>query len=365
VNGIVAVAMKELRQVRRDRRTLVILVVVPTFFLFLYGYALNFDIRNVRLAVEDRDQTQASREIVAAFHGSPYFDVIATTTSPAESSALIDRGDAAVLLVVPPGFDRDLRAGRSPALQIVIDGANANSATTILGYVTGVVRQLDTPVGRRPAVGLVSVEPRVWYNPELRSTVFLVPGLIAFIAMITAVISTALSIVREKEHGTIEQVRMAPLSTAAFITGKTLPYLALSQIGATGIVVAAMLFFDLPMHGGWLDLMVLLALFLAGALGTGLFVSTIAETQELAFQIAAMLAMLPTLLLSGFIFPIASMPAALQAVSLLVPARYFLTALRGVLLKGLGLADVWPSLVALAIYAMLVLTLSAWRLARR
>src|SRR5690606_30372030 len=238
VNGIVAVAMKELRQVRRDRRTLVILVVVPTFFLFLYGYALNFDIRNVRLAVEDRDQTQASREIVAAFHGSPYFDVIATTTSPAESSALIDRGDAAVLLVVPPGFDRDLRAGRSPALQIVIDGANANSATTILGYVTGVVRQLDTPVGRRPAVGLVSVEPRVWYNPELRSTVFLVPGLIAFIAMITAVISTALSIVREKEHGTIEQVRMAPLSTAAFITGKTLPYLALSQIGATGIVVA-------------------------------------------------------------------------------------------------------------------------------
>lgn len=365
MSGVVAVALKELRQIRRDRRTLVILVVVPTFFLFLYGYALNFDIRNVRLAVDDRDHTSESREAIAAFGRSPYFDVIATPASSDEGTRLLDEGAVTVLLVVPQGFGADVRVGQPARLQVLVGGDNANSATTILGYTTGVLRQLSATFGRVPTASLVSVEPRVWYNPELRSTVFLVPGLIAFIAMITAVISTALSIVREKERGTMEQIRMAPLSTTAFVLGKTLPYLVLSQIGATAIVLAAMVFFDLPMTGSWLDLMVLLALFLAGALGTGLFVSTLAETQELAFQMAALLAMLPTLLLSGFIFPLASMPIPLQVISTVVPARYFLTALRGVLLKGLGLVDVWPSLVALVAYAVVVLGLSALRLARR
>src|SRR5690606_10412497 len=188
---------------------------------------------------------------------------------------------------------------------------NANSATTILGYTNGVLRQVSAGAVRVPMAGLVTVEPRVWYNPELRSTVFLVPGLIAFIAMITAVISTAISIVREKERGTMEQIRMAPISTTAFVLGKTLPYLALSELGAMGSVLAAMFVFDVPMAGSWIDLMILLALFLFGALGTGLLISTVAETQEVAFQVAAFLGMLPTLLLSGFIFPLASMPVAL------------------------------------------------------
>lgn len=365
MRGAWAVAVKELRQIRRDGRTLLILVVVPTFFLFLYGYALNFDVRHIRTAVEDRDNTRESRSLTAAFSRSTYFDIVATTVDDAEAAAMIDRGDIRVLLVIPSGFGRAISSGGSPEVQIVIDGDNANTATTVLGYATGVLRQVSAGSAGRPGARLVTVEPRVWYNPELRSTVFLVPGLIAFISMITAVISTALSIVREKERGTMEQIRMAPLSTLAFVVGKTLPYLVLSQAGATAIILAAMLFFDLPMHGTWLALTVVLAVFLVGALGTGLLVSTLADTQEAAFQFATLVAMLPTMVLSGFIFPIASMPVGLQYVSAVVPARHFLVALRGIVLKGLGLADVWPSIVALVLYGMVVLGLSAARLARR
>lgn len=365
MNGAWAVAIKELRQIRRDRRTLMILVVVPTFFLFLYGYALNFDVRHVRTGVEDRDNSAESRRLIAAFTRSTYFDIVATTTNDAEAAGLIDRGDARVVLVIPSGFGRALQSGDIAEVQVIVDGDNANSATTVLGYTTAVLREASAEWAARPTVNFVHAEPRVWYNPELRSTVFLVPGLIAFISMITAVISTSLSIVREKERGTMEQIRMAPISTLAFVTGKTLPYLVLSQLGATAIVLAAMVFFDLPMNGSWLALMVVLALFLIGALGTGLLVSTMAQTQEVAFQLASILAMLPTMILSGFIFPLASMPVALQYVSALVPARYFLTALRGIVLKGLPLIDVWPSLAALVAYGAVVIGLSAARLARR
>jgi ABC-2 type transport system permease protein len=215
------------------------------------------------------------------------------------------------------------------------------------------------------AVPIVSVASRVWYNPELRSTLFLVPGLIAYISMITAVVSTALSIVREKETGTMEQVRMAPISTPAYIIGKAAPYLVISWVSAIIVVLASMVLFDLPMRGSWVTLSVVLAIFLVGALGTGLLVSTVSDTQQVAFQAGALIAFLPTLILSGFIFPISSMPIVLRYITYVVPARHFLVALRGVVLKGLGLVDVWPSVLALVIYAVFTLALSSVRLARR
>jgi ABC-2 type transport system permease protein len=360
-----AVAIKELRQIARDRRTLVILIFVPTFFLFLYGYALNFDIRHVSMAVEDRDGSAESRELVAAFVRSTYFDVVATTVSDEEATALVDRNAARTVLVIPEGFSRRLRTGEIADVQVIVDGDNANTATTVLGYVTAVLRLASATIPGRSAATVVGVEPRVWYNPELRSTIFLVPGLIGFISMITAVVSTALSIVREKERGTMEQVRMAPLSTAAFVVGKTVPYLVLSQIGAMGIIVAAMIFFDLPMRGAWGSLFVVVSVFLVGALGTGLLVSTVADSQQVAFQAAALIAMLPTILLSGFIFPITSMPVALQYISAAVPARYFLIALRGIVLKGRDLGSLGEPVLALAVYAVIVLAISALRLSRR
>jgi ABC-2 type transport system permease protein len=205
----------------------------------------------------------------------------------------------------------------------------------------------------------------VWYNPELRSALFLVPGLIAYIAMITAVVSTALSIVREKERGTMEQVRMAPLNASSFVVGKTIPYFCIALVSAMGIVVAAMALFGLPMRGSWLLLLLSVSLFLVCALALGLFVSSVADTQQVAFQVAALVSFLPTMLLSGFVFPIASMPAVLRAVTYVVPARYFLVALRAIVLKGAGLAVYWTDLAALAVFATLLIALASARLKRQ
>ena len=360
-----AVAVKELRQIGRDRRTSLVLLFLPAFFLFLYGYALNFDIRHVSLAVEDRDGSLESRQLVASFVRSTYFDQVATVRSDAEINELIDHGRVRAVLVIPEDFSRRLRDRDIATVQVILNGDDATTATTVLGYANAVLLEASASFAAGTAVPIVSVASRVWYNPELRSTLFLVPGLIAYISMITAVVSTALSIVREKENGTMEQVRMAPISTPAFVIGKTLPYLILSQISGLLVILASMVLFGLPVRGSWLDLSIVLAVFLVGALGTGLLVSTMAETQQIALQAAMLLAFLPTFMLSGFIFPISSMPVALQYITTVVPAKYFLIALRGVVLKGLGLRALWQPLGALVVYAIVVLGLSAARLARR
>jgi ABC-2 type transport system permease protein len=362
-----AVYRKELRQISRDQRTLLILVFVPAFFLLLYGYALNFDIRHVRLAVQDRDGTPESRSVVSAFINSGYFDLAGPVYAPKEAERLLDVNDARAVLVIPEGFGRDLRTGRIAPVQVIISGDNANTATTVLGYAGSILRTASAQLspGGVELVPPLAVEPRIWYNPELRSTLFLVPGLIAYISMITAVASTALSIVREKEIGTMEQIRMAPIDTFSFIVGKTIPYFLIALASAALIIGASMLLFGLPMRGNWGALLVALSLFLVGALATGLLISTVADTQQLAFQMALLISFLPTIMLSGFIFPIGSMPRALQLVTLLVPARYFLVALRGIVLKGTELQHLLPQLGALAVYGAAMLGLASVRLARQ
>ena len=355
---ILAVYRKELRQIARDRRTLMTIIFVPAFFLLLYGYALNWDIRHIALAVQDRDATPQSRALVSAFVNSGFFDRVADAYSPEEIDRLLDLNTARAALVIPEGFGRDMLSGRRPQVQLLVNGDNANTATTVMGYAGNIVRSAGA------SLPPVSVEPRIWYNPELRSTLFLVPGLIAYILMITAVISTALSIVREKESGTMEQVRMAPIDTFSFVVGKSIPYFFISLASASLIILAAMVLFGLPMRGNWLSLLVALSLFIGGALGTGLLISTVAETQQVAFQAALLTSFLPTLMLSGFIFPISSMPHALQLITLVVPARYFLIALRGIVLKGTTLGLLWPLVLALSIYATVMLTLASVRLAR-
>jgi ABC-2 type transport system permease protein len=366
VTKALAVYRKELRQISRDRRTLTTIIFVPAFFLLLYGYALNWDIRHITLAVQDRDGTPESRALVAAFVNSGYFDRVADVYAPAELNRLLDVDIARAALVIPEGFGRDITTGPAPQVQLLVNGDNANTATTVMGYAANIARGAGAALA--PSDGmtapLVSVEPRIWYNPELRSTLFLVPGLIAYILMITAVISTALSIVREKESGTMEQVRMAPIDTFSFIVGKSIPYFLISLASAALIILAAMALFGLPMRGNWLALFAAMSLFIAGALGTGLLISTVAETQQVAFQAAMLSSFLPTLMLSGFIFPISSMPAALQAITFIVPARYFLIALRGIVLKGTPLRLLWPQMLALSIYTLAMLTLASVRLAR-
>jgi ABC-2 type transport system permease protein len=368
---MLAVGSKELRQISRDRRTLLILLFVPALFLLLYGYALNFDIRNIGLAVEDRDQSAVSRQLVSAFVNSGYFDLIAEVAEGEHIETLIDRNQARAALVIPSGFATDVLNGTRSEVQVIIDGDNSNTATTVIGYAQSIVadvsatleQEISTSATTAPAPPIV-LESQVWYNPQLRSTLFLVPGLIAYISMITAVISTALSIVREKERGTMEQVRMAPVGPGSFIVGKTLPYLVLSFASAILIIVVAMILFGLPMRGSWPMLFLAIGLFLVGAQAQGLVISSVAPTQQVAFQLALLSSFLPTFILSGFIFPISSMPAAVQAITHVIPARYFLVALRAIVLKGAPFVSFWEDLVALAIFATLMLTLASVRLGR-
>jgi len=369
VRKSLAIAVKEFRQIARDRRTLLILLFVPAFFLLLYGYALNFDVRNIPLAVEDNDRSSASREVVSAFVNSGYFQFVEAVTNDAEIVRLLDEGRARAVLVIPAGFERDVRTARPTSVQIIVNGDNANTATTVVGYAVGLVSaassRYEVAAGvASPAGPLLTAETRVWYNPELRSTLFLVPGLLAYIAMLTAVVSTTLSIVREKEMGTMEQVRMSPVGPLAYVVGKTVPYFLVSLASALAIIGVSMLLFDLPVRGSWLLLILAVSLFLVGALALGVLISTVAETQQVAFQVAVLTSYLPTLMLSGFIFPISSMPTALQGVTYAVPARYFLTVLRGVLLKGVGIEAFWRDVVGLVVFATLFLALASLRLRR-
>lgn len=363
-----SVGRKEVRQILRDRRSLMVLLFVPAFFLLIYGYALNWDIRHVRLAVEDRDRTAASRSLVSAFVNSGYFDLVADVRSSGQITDLMNHGAARAVVIIPNGLARDLAANRTVPVQVLLDGDNANTATTVMGYALTILQsesaryRLAGTVISGPAV---SAMPRVWYNPQLRSALFLVPGLIAYIVMITSVVSTSLSIVREKERGTMEQVRMAPLDAASFVLGKTIPYYLIALASALAILLVAMVLFGLPMRGSWLTLLGTISLYLVAALGLGLLVSSIAETQQVAFQVAVLASFLPTLMLSGFIFPIASMPTVLRGVTYIVPAKYFLIALRGIVLKGVGLSIIWPQLLALVAYSSVVLLLASLRLRRQ
>ena len=364
-----AVGRKEFRQIARDRRSLMVLLFVPAFFLLLYGYALSFDVQNIQLVVQDNDRSSASRDLVNAFVKSGYFQQVADVSSSREYEQLIDRGEARVALVIPAGLQRDLLTGKRVPVQVIINGDNSNTATTVMGYALSVLQtassQYQARTSARARGSRVSVEARVWYNPQLRSALFLIPGLIAYIGMISSVISTSLSVVREKERGTMEQVRMAPLGAGSYIIGKTLPYFAISLVTSVFIIVASMFLFRLPMNGSWPVLILALSLYLAGALGLGLMISTIAESQQVAFQIAVLASFLPTMMLSGFVFPIASMPAPIQAITVIVPARYFIVALRSIVLKGAEISTFWTELVALAVYAALMLTLASTRLARQ
>jgi len=359
-----AVARKELRQIVRDRRTLAILLLLPVFFLLLYGYALNWDIRHVRIAVDDRDHSTESRSLISAFVNSGYFD-LAGAADDRTISPLLDRNQVRAILIIPSGLGRAVRNARPASVQVILNGDNANTATTVMSYVLTIVASESARYSPPAAPPLVRVESRIWYNPELRSTLFLVPGLIAYITMITAVVSTALSIVREKERGTMEQVRMAPVGAGAFVVGKTIPYFVVSLASALGIIVTAMVLFDMPMRGSWLVLLLALSLFLVGALSIGLLISSVAETQQVAFQAAMLASFLPTFMLSGFIFPVSSMPPFLQLITYAVPARYFLGALRAIVLKGAGVEAVWHDLVALAGFGVAVLALAAVRLGRQ
>jgi ABC-2 type transport system permease protein len=368
---VLAIAVKELRQASRDPLSLAMLLGVPTMMLVMYGYAINFDVRHVRLAVRDLDKSAPSRDLVAAFVNSTYFDQTADLGAGADLGRVTERREAQAVLVIPEGHARDLAAGQTAQVQFLIDGADANTATTILGYASALVGEANarlsagSPAARRIQMSPIDYEPRVWYNPELHSTQFLVPGLVGFILMLTAVVSTALSVVREKERGTMEQLRVTSLRPSELIVGKVLPYLGISITATVIILIAARFLFGVSVRGSYVHLFAATLVYLVGALGFGLLVSSLAETQAMAFQVGMVTSMLPAIFLSGFIFPIRSMPLAVQALTYAVPARYFNVILRGVILKGAGLESYVRDVAFLALYAMVVMGIAYARLTRK
>jgi ABC-2 type transport system permease protein len=372
VRRLLAVVVKEVRQIRRDPFSLLMLVALPALMLVLYGFALNFDVRHVRLAVQDRDKSAASRDLVSAFVHSTYFDLVAAPEAGSDLDRLTETHVARAILVIPEGYGDALAAGRSAPVQLLLDGADSTTATTVLGYARALTAEVNgalvaqalAPAGLRPSPPL-SFEPRGLFNPELESTRFLVPGLVGFLLMVTAVLSTALSVVREKERGTMEQLRVAPLRTWELIIGKTIPYLGLSLLATAIILVAARALFGVEIRGPYLDLLAAVLLYLFGALGFGLLISTISDSQAFAFQAGLITSMLPAMLLSGFIFQIRIMPEWLQVVTYLVPARYFLVILRGIILKGEGMLTYWDDVLALVVFGVAVVALASARLARR
>jgi len=359
-----AVAVKELLQLRRDPRTAFTLFGMPIALLLLYGYALSFDVQHIRLAVVDQDGSRAARDLADSFLQSGYFDLVSHGGDPRVLDRLFDTGKAQAALVIPAKYGSELAARRPSTLQFVLDGSDSQTATTILGYARQIVGSV-TPVVRTGTGNAAVVQaPLVWYNPDLSSARFLVPGLLAFILMVTSVIATALAVVREKERGTMESLRATPLVAIELLVGKTLPYLLLGSAATAGTLVTARLLFDVRVRGSLLWLAAVSLVFLAVSLGWGILVSTIAETQQVAFQLGLLSSMLPTFILSGFIFPISSMPRGLQLITHLFPARYYLTALREIILKGAGPEVWWNQAVGLVVYGVAVLALATVRTVR-
>ncbi|BCW93736.1 hypothetical protein EG19_02525 [Thermoanaerobaculum aquaticum] len=361
IRRIRALAYKETLHLLRDFRSLAALLIMPGVLLLMYGYALSFDVEHLRLGVVDQDQTPASRQLIQSFAAGTTFDLVAFSRDIRELDRWFDSFTVQAALVIPADFGANLQARRKAPVQFVVDGSDARTATAVLAYGELLANVVSPKVVWYQGKGPVAAKPLVWYNPNLRSSIFLVPGLLAFILMITSVVATALAVVREKERGTVECLRATPLRPLELVLGKTLPYLILGLLAAALALAVAHGLFQVPVRGSLVWLFLITVLFLLGGLGWGLLISTVADTQQVAFQLGLLSTMLPTLLLSGFIFPISSMPRAIQLVTTLVPARYFLVALRGIVLKANPVAVWWDQALALAVFALVVLTVAVLR----
>ena len=362
---ILAISRKEIRQVKRDKRMLYVLFIFPFILLILFGYAINFDVHHIKMFVYDQDKTVDSREFVSRLTSSNYFDIEGYLNSEKEIRRVLDRGDAQVVLVFPREFSKDIHSGRDAQVQILVEGVNANTASIVSNYMIiatstfsqNVTSKILAQKGGKSKLP-IDVEPRFWFNADLNSTRYLIPGLISMILIITAVVSISLSLVREKERGTIEQINVSPLSSMELLVGKTIPYTIISLAISAIILVAGYFLFGVPIKGNIILLFFSTLIFLFAALNMGIFVSAISDSQQVAFQISTMVSLLPTFILSGFVFPIESMPLVIQILTNITPAKFFIIILRDILLKGVGLEAFWLQLIYLLIFAVFFLGLA-------
>jgi ABC-2 type transport system permease protein len=371
VRRIGAVAKKEVREILRDPVTLGVAIVLPVLMMILFTYAITLDVRAIRLAVMDQDGSPASREYVTAFLGSGYFRLHRTPRTLDEIERLLDRGAVRLALVIPPDFSRTLRQGLPAGVQLLVDGSFANTAIIALNYANAITETYAARVEahalarRGQAVGAgvpaVRLEPRVLYNPGLRSEHYVVPGLFAVILMAFPPLLTALAVVRERERGSILQIYIAPVRGWEFLWGKLLPYGALAFLEMLLLVAVGRAWFGAPIRGSLPLLLGLSVLYVLCTVGIGLLVSTWTRSQVVAILLSIVLTLMPSFLFSGFLFPIETMPPAFQWYTYLFPARYFMEISRGITLKAVGLAQLWPSALLLLAYGAAVMTLACVR----
>jgi ABC-2 type transport system permease protein len=373
--------IKEFIQIFRDPRMKAVIFGTPIIQLLVIGYAVTTDVTQVATAVADFDRTQETRDIARRFQSSGYFRVVRWVDDAKEVRTLIDRGEVKAAIQFDPGFARDLARGRTASIQIIVDGTDSNTASVVLDYANRIVAQVNreklpallaaravagggfAPIAPGPLPG-VDLRSRAWFNPDLRSRNYYVPGVIAILIMLTLMMMTAMAIVREREIGTMEQLLVSPIRPAELILGKTLPFALIGFFDVIVIATVAVLWFAVPIRGSLALLLGATALFLLPVLGIGLYISTISSTQQQALM-STFFFFQPAMLLSGFAFPIANMPEAIQYLTYLNPLRYFLIVIRGIFLKGNGAEILWPQMLALLVLGVAVLTASALRFHKR
>lgn len=353
-------ARKETLQLQRDPRSLLLAFLLPVLLLVLFGYAITWDVNHIAVAVLDQDASARSRALLESLVASNHFDIVARLDHPREIDRLLRSNRAQMVVVVPADFAATLDGGGTATVQAIVDGSDANTATIAIAYVEAIVNGWSQNVRTEGHVRRAPVTPqtRIWFNEALRSRNMIVPGLVAVIMMIIAAMLTSLTIAREWERGTMEQLASTPVSRLEIVIGKLLPYLAIGLVDVIAVAGLGVVLFRVPFRGAPLLLLVLAFFFLAGALGLGLWVSVIARSQLLATQMAMLLTFLPAYLLSGFMFAIEVMPKPLQLLTYLVPARYFLTVTRGIFLKGVGLPVLATEALLMVAFAVLGLWLA-------
>lgn len=371
---------KEFRQAFREPRMRSMLFIPPLIQLFVFGFAVNLDVDHAMLAWMDGDRSYQSRELLAAFQGSGRFDLIAEPTDDRQVQQLLDSSRVDLVVHVLPGFERDLARGRNTSVQVLINGTNSNTASIVSSYASSIItsfasdvmlarnrdllaaRQVPAPVSFH--VPQLKLQARVWFNPDLLSRNYFVPGIVVNIIMLITLMLTAMAIVREKEIGTMEQLMVTPIRPIELMLGKTLPFALVGLVDTILVIIAALLLFHVPFRGSALLLFFCAGLFLMTSLGAGLFISTISQTQQQAMM-TTFLFFQPFFLLSGFAFPVRNMPEPVQYLTYLNPVRYFIEIVRGLFLKGSGVDVLWPQMLALAIFGVVILTLSSLRFRKR
>jgi ABC-2 type transport system permease protein len=377
---IFVILRKELIQALREPRMRVLLFVPPIVQLIVFGFAVNLDVDHARIAWMDMDRTPESRSLRDRFTGSGRFDIVSAPDSEEDVQRTLDRGEAQAVVRILPGFARDTARGRTTEVQILIDGTNSNTASLVASYAGEIIAEYSVDLMERQqsvkiltrspgspvsmAVPQVTARSRVWFNPDLYSRNYFVPGVIANIIMMVTLMLTALSIVREKEIGTMEQLMVTPVRPIELMLGKTLPFALVGLLDVVLVTAVALLVFHIPLHGSFLLLLFCAVLFLMTSLGAGLFLSTISQTQQQAMM-GSFFFSTPAFMLSGFAFPIRNMPVVVQYLTYLNPIRYFIEIVRGIFLKGAGVGVLWPQMAAMAVYGITVLSLSAMRFQKK